>query len=177
MAPRFPMNVLFLCTGNTARSILCEAVLNHVAPLKFRAFSAGSHPKGEVNPYALEALKLARIPAGEPRSKSWEEFAAPGAPEMDFVITVCDSAAGEVCPIWPGQPLNAHWSYPDPAAVEGTHDEKLRAFQRVLHAIKFRLDIFANLRFDSLDRMALKKRMDDIGATDAMEAGATNATA
>jgi arsenate reductase (thioredoxin) len=160
-------NILFLCTGNTARSIMCEAALNWLAPARFQAFSAGSFPKGEIHPLTVEALKAARIPLPQgARSKSWDEFAAPGAPKMDFVITVCDAAKGEVCPVWPGQPLQAHWGYPDPAAAEGTEEQRLKAFKNVLHAIRYRLDIFSNLKLERLSRLALQEKLDEIGRTD-----------
>lgn len=157
-------NVLFLCTGNSARSVMAEAYLNSVGRGRFQAFSAGSMPTGKVNPHSLDVLKIAGVHLREqPRSKSWSEFAESGAPEMDFVITVCDSAAGEVCPIWPGQPMNAHWGFPDPAAVQGTDAEKQAAFLDVFRQIRARIDIFVNLPMASLDRLALKKHLDDIG--------------
>ncbi|HRE59489.1 MAG TPA: arsenate reductase ArsC [Micropepsaceae bacterium] len=157
-------NVLFLCTGNSARSVMAEAWLNFAGRGRFAAFSAGSMPTGKVNPHTLDVLKIAGVPLREtPRSKSWSEFAESGAPEMDFVITVCDSAAGEVCPIWPGQPMNAHWGFPDPAAVQGTDAEKQAAFLDVFRQIRSRIDIFINLPMASLDRLALKKHLDDIG--------------
>ena len=156
-------NVLFLCTGNSARSILCEAYLNFAAPQKFRALSAGSHPKREIHGHTRETLKMARVPFVEARPKSWDEFAGPGAPQLDFVITVCDQAAGEVCPIWPGQPMNAHWGFPDPAAFVGSDAEKRAHFLEAFRQIRRRLDIFASLPIASLDRLALKKKLDDIG--------------
>jgi arsenate reductase len=156
-------NVLFLCTGNSARSILAEGLLNAEGKGRFRAYSAGSFPKGAVNPFALTALKQAGLAADGYRSKSWDEFAAPGAPVMDFVFTVCDDAAGEVCPIWPGQPVTAHWGLPDPAAVEGSEAEKAQAFRETLRMLSNRIRVFAALPFKKLDRLALKKHVDDIG--------------
>lgn len=156
-------NVLFLCTGNSARSVMTEAYLNFAAPKRFLAFSAGSHPKGEVHPLTLETLKLARVPAGHPRSKSWDEFASAGAPPLHFVITVCDNAAGEVCPIWPGQPMSAHWGFPDPAAATGSEAERRAVFADVFRQIRRRLDIFLSLPISSLDRLSLQKKLDDIG--------------
>jgi arsenate reductase len=158
-------NVLFLCTGNSARSIIAEALLNHWGRGRFNAFSAGSHPKGEVHPLALDTLSRARVPVNDPRSKSWDEFATPDAPPLDFVFTVCDNAAHEVCPIWPGQPMTAHWGIADPAAVEGTDEEKERAFTRALRELDARLKIFTNLRLEALDRLALQRQLDDIGRT------------
>jgi protein-tyrosine-phosphatase len=162
-----PYNVLFLCTGNSARSILAEAVLNRLGNGRFRAYSAGSFPKGEIHPLALELLRRQNYPIAELRSKSWDEFAAPGAPPLDFVFTVCDRAASEVCPIWPGQPMSAHWGLPDPAAVEGTEVEKHLAFADTLRQLERRIGIFVNLPLASLDRMALKRRLDDIGRNEA----------
>jgi arsenate reductase (thioredoxin) len=156
-------NVLFLCTGNSARSIIAEALLNHWSRGRFQAFSAGSHPKGEVNPLALEVLSRNRISVDNLRSKSWNEFATPDAPPMDFVFTVCDETAQEVCPVWPGHPGTAHWGIRDPAAVEGTDDEKARAFNTAFREIDARLKIFTNLRLDQLDKLALQRELDDIG--------------
>ena len=156
-------NVLFLCTGNSARSILAEGLLNAEGQGRFRAFSAGSYPKGIVNPFALATLKQAGLPSEGYRSKSWDEFAAAGAPAMDFVFTVCDDAAGEVCPVWPGHPVTAHWGVPDPAAVEGSGGEKAQAFRDALRMLSNRIRVFAALPFDKLDRLALKKHVDDIG--------------
>jgi arsenate reductase len=156
-------NILFLCTGNSARSILCEAYLNAVAGERFRAYSAGSHPKGAVHPLTLETLRLAKLPTDGLRSKSWDEFAQPGAPGLDFVVTVCDSAAGEICPLWPGQPITAHWSFPDPAAFEGREVEARALFLDVFRQIRTRLDIFRNLPVARLDRLALKHELDAIG--------------
>lgn len=156
-------NVLFICTGNSARSILAEALLNDMGQGRFRAFSAGSHPKGTVHPLALQELQSRRIPTDGLRSKSWEEFAAPGAPEMDFVFTVCDQAAGEVCPVWPGQPMTAHWGMPDPAAIEGSDEVKARAFLDTAITVKRRLELMLSLPIRSLDSMALQKKIKDIG--------------
>ncbi len=163
MAAARPYNVLFLCTGNSARSILAEALLNAMGKGRFRAFSAGSHPKHAPHPLALELLVKNRLPIEGLRSKSWDEFAAPGAPELDFVFTVCDQAAGEVCPVWPGQPMTAHWGIRDPAAVEGTDEEKRKAFFRAYNELHHRLSIFVSLPMEKLDRLTLQKRLDDIG--------------
>ncbi len=156
-------NVLFLCTGNSARSILAEACLNREGRGRFTAYSAGSHPKGEVHPMAIELLRRANYDTSGLRSKSWDEFAAPGAPKMDFVFTVCDSAAAEACPVWPGQPMTAHWGVPDPAAVEGTDTEKAIAFANAYRMLNNRISIFVSLPLSSLDRLALQKRLSDIG--------------
>ena len=156
-------NVLFLCTGNSARSIMSEALLNFWGKGRFRAFSAGSHPKGEVHPLALEVLRRNRIPVENARSKSWDEFATPDAPPLDFVFTVCDNAAREVCPIWPGQPMTAHWGIHDPAAVEGTIEEQIRAFNKAFRELDARLKIFVSLRLETLDDMALKRELEAIG--------------
>jgi arsenate reductase len=161
------MNVLFLCTGNSARSILAEAYLNSAGKGRFRAYSAGSRPGGKVNPYALELLAKTRIDTADLHSKSWDEFAAPGAPKMDFVFTVCDNAAAEPCPYWPGQPMTAHWGVPDPAAVEGSDEDKRRAFSRAFSALSARINLFINLPMDKLDRLAIRKELDDIGKTPA----------
>jgi arsenate reductase len=160
-----PFNVLFLCTGNSARSIIAEALLNAMGGKRFRAYSAGSHPKGEVNPYALKLLEKTRLPTEGLRSKSWDEFAAPGAPPLDFVFTVCDNAAGEVCPVWPGQPLTAHWGVPDPAAATGSQQEIERAFFKAYEQLQRRIGLFTSLRLEQLDRVALKARLDEIGRT------------
>ena len=157
------LNVLFLCTGNSARSILAEVMLNSMAPTRFKAYSAGSQPKGAVNPFAVELLEKNRLPTAGLRSKSWDEFAAPGAPGMDFVFTVCDSAAGEVCPIWPGQPISAHWGIDDPAAVEGSDEVKRKAFFRAYNQLHHRISIFTSLPIGKLDRLTLQKRLDQIG--------------
>ncbi len=156
-------NVLFLCTGNSARSIMAESILNRVGQPKFRAFSAGSHPKGQVNPAALDLLRKLNYPTGDLRSKNWEEFAKEGAPKLDFVFTLCDDAAGEVCPIWPGQPMTAHWGFEDPAALEGTEAEKAQKFAEIYGQIERRLSIFVSLPLNSLDKLTLQKRLDDIG--------------
>ncbi len=158
-----PYNVLFLCTGNSARSILAEAIVNSLDADRFRGYSAGSHPKGAVHPIALELLKQMNLPTEGLRSKSWDEFATPGAPPIDFVFTVCDNAAGEVCPIWPGHPMTAHWGVDDPAAVEGIEHDKWRAFRTAFQELERRIRIFANLPIASLDRMKLKQRLDEIG--------------
>jgi len=161
-----PYNVLFLCTGNSARSILAEAAMNHFADRdgRWRAYSAGSFPKSAPNPHALDLLRKNGIPTEGLRSKSWDEFAAPDAPRLDFIITVCDQAAGEVCPIWPGQPMTAHWGVPDPAAVEGSDEEKREAFLDAYIALKRRIDLFANLPLATLDRLTLENRIREIGA-------------
>ena len=156
-------NVLFLCTGNSARSIIAEAILNRVGAGRFKAFSAGSHPKGEVHPYALQLLKTLNHDTSFARSKDWNEFAAPGAPEMNFVFTVCDNAANEACPVWPGQPMTAHWGVPDPAAVEGTEAEKHLAFADTYRMLNNRISIFISLPMNTLDKLALQKRLDEIG--------------
>jgi len=158
-----PHNVLFLCTGNSARSILAEAILNRVGQGRFKAFSAGSQPKGAVHPYALDLLKSLNHDTGFARSKDWEEFAVAGAPEMHFVFTVCDNAAAESCPVWPGQPMTAHWGVPDPAAVEGTEAEKRLAFADAYRMLNNRISIFTSLPMDMVDRLALQKRLDEIG--------------
>jgi len=161
--PDRPYNVLFLCTGNSARSILAEAILNRAGKGKFIAYSAGSQPKGAVHPQALALLKRLDFATGDLRSKSWEEFAQSGAPEMDFVFTVCDNAANEVCPVWPGQPMTAHWGVPDPAAVQGDEKDIATAFRNAFLQLQRRIELFANLPVQSLDRMSLKKHVDDIG--------------
>jgi arsenate reductase (thioredoxin) len=161
-----PFNVLFLCTGNSARSVLAEGILRKDGAGRFNVFSAGSHPKGKINPFALKALEAYGYPAVGYRSKSWDEFAAPGAPVMDFVFTVCDSAAGEACPIWPGQPMTAHWGIEDPAAVEGSNIEKERAFVTAFKYLKNRISVFISLPIRSLDRMALGARLREIGRLD-----------
>lgn len=156
-------NVLFLCTGNSARSILAESILNREGLGRFKAFSAGSHPKGQVHPYAIDLLERLNYPTADLRSKSWDEFAAKGAPALDFVFTVCDNAANEVCPIWPGQPMTAHWGVPDPVAVEGTEVERRLAFADTYRMLNNRISIFAHLPLKSLDRLSLQKRLDEIG--------------
>jgi arsenate reductase len=161
-----PYNVLFLCTGNSARSILAESLLNHWGHGKFRAFSAGSFPKGQVHPIAVDLLKRMNLPAENFRSKSWDEFAASGAPPIDFIFTVCDNAAGEVCPIWPGKPMTAHWGIADPAAVEGTDIEKAAAFSKAFKEIESRVKLFTSLPFGMLDNMTLQSKLRDIGKSD-----------
>jgi len=156
-------NVLFLCTGNSARSILAEAYLNAKGNGRFRAYSAGSHPAGMVNPFALELLRKNRIATEGLRSKNWSEFAVPGAPAMDFVFTVCDAAAAEVCPVWPGQPMTAHWGVPDPATATGGGEDKRRAFFTAYSMLGARLNLFLNLPLDKLDRLKLKSQLDKIG--------------
>ena len=158
-----PFNVLFLCTGNSARSIMAEAYLNAAGNGHFAAFSAGSHPGGRVNPFALELLRKNRIDTEGLRSKSWDEFARPGEPALDFVFTVCDNAAGEVCPIWPGQPVSAHWGVQDPAAVQGSDEDKRRAFVRAFSELSTRINLFMSLPIGKLDRLVLKKKLDAIG--------------
>jgi arsenate reductase (thioredoxin) len=161
-----PFNVLFLCTGNSARSILAEALANYqlISGGKFTAFSAGSHPKGEVHPMAIDVLNEQRIPVDGLRSKSWDVFAAADAPRMNFVITVCDQAAGEVCPVWPGQPMVAHWGVPDPAAASGSVDEQRRAFKDAFLTLKRRVELFASLPIDKLSRLALQEQLTRIGS-------------
>lgn len=156
-------NVLFLCTGNSARSIMAEAILNHFGKGRFHAFSAGSHPAGKVNPFAIEQLKRSNLPIDGFRSKSWSEFASPEAPQLDFVFTVCDNAAGEICPAWPGQPMTAHWGIEDPVAAEGSDEEKLRAFSAAFSQLNRRISIFTNLPIKKLDAMSLKRELDTIG--------------
>jgi arsenate reductase len=156
-------NVLFLCTGNSARSILAESILRKDGEGRFNAFSAGSQPKGAVNPFALKVLENLNFPTADLRSKSWDEFAVPGAPSMDFVFTVCDNAAGEACPVWPGQPMTAHWGIEDPAAVEGTDLQKEAAFVLAARYIKNRISAFTNLPFKSLDKISLTAKLRDIG--------------
>lgn len=160
---RGPYNVLFLCTGNSARSILAEAILDREGAGRFRGFSAGSHPKGAVHPYALDLLTRLDHDTARARSKSWDEFAAPGAPRMDFVFTVCDQAAAEECPYWPGQPVTAHWGLPDPAAAAGGEAERRLAFADTYRMLRNRISAFVNLPLASLDGLALKERLDEIG--------------
>lgn len=157
--------MLFLCTGNSARSILAEALLNHIGGGKFNAFSAGSHPNGKVNPYALQLLERMRIPTGGLRSKAWDEFAVAGAPALDFVFTVCDNAAGEVCPVWPGRPVTAHWGVEDPAAAEGDDIAKTSAFRDAFRVLEHRIRLFAALPVATLDKARLTKRLTDIGTS------------
>ncbi|HYD60266.1 MAG TPA: arsenate reductase ArsC [Noviherbaspirillum sp.] len=158
-------NVLFLCTGNSARSIMAEALVTTMGKGRFRGFSAGSHPGGKVNPFAIEQVKATGYPVDNLRSKSWDEFAAPDAPQMDFIITVCDNAAGEVCPVWPGHPVSAHWGFEDPAAVEGTDEEKRAAFSKIFKQIVSRMNTFVNLPVDMLDKNAIRSEMQKIGDT------------
>jgi protein-tyrosine-phosphatase len=164
MADR-PYNVLFLCTGNSARSILAEAVLNRLGGGRFKAYSAGSFPKGEVHPFAIDLLERQNYPTKGLRSKSWDEFATPGAEPLDFVFTVCDNAAGEACPIWPGQPMTAHWGLPDPAAAEGSEPERRLAFADTLRMLRNRIGAFVNLPIKSLDKLSLQNRLREIGRT------------
>lgn len=159
-------NVLFLCTGNSARSILGEAVLNHVGEGRFRGFSAGSTPKGEVHPMTLDVLRAAGVATEGLRSKAWDEFAVPEAPKMDFVFTVCDNAAGEACPVWPGQPMTAHWGIEDPAAMDGPEFRKKAAFEDALRFMRNRIGAFVSLPLESLDKMALQSKLQGIGAMD-----------
>lgn len=156
-------NVLFLCTGNSARSIMAEAIMNHKGAPHFTAYSAGSHPSGSVRAEALSQLEASHLPTGGLRSKSWDEFARPGAPPMSFVFTVCDSAAKEVCPVWPGQPMTAHWGIPDPAAVKGAEEQVRKAFREAFLLLDRRITLFLNLPLSTMDRLALKKELDDIG--------------
>jgi arsenate reductase len=165
-------NVLFLCTGNSARSILAEALLNRYGQGRFRAWSAGSFPTGKVNPLALEILKRQNFSTDGLRSKSWDEFATPDSPSLDFVFTVCDNAAREVCPIWPGQPMTAHWGVPDPAAVEGPEVERIQAFRDAFRVLENRIKIFTSLPIRSLDKIKLQQHLDDIGKTATAETGA-----
>jgi len=156
-------NVLFLCTGNSARSILAESYLNSIAHGRFRAYSAGSHPSGKVNPFALELLERNRMPTDGARSKAWDEFAAPGAPRMDIIITVCDQAAGEMCPVWPGQPITAHWGVEDPAAVTGDDETKRAAFMKAFSVLQKRIALLTSVRPEALDRMATEQQLRQIG--------------
>jgi arsenate reductase len=164
-ADNTPYNVLFLCTGNSARSIMAEAIMNRLGQGRFRAYSAGSQPRGQVNPLTIDLLKSLNHPTDGLRSKSWDEFAAPDAPKMDFVFTVCDSAGQEICPVWPGQPMSAHWGVADPSAAEGTEAEKHLAFADTYRQLNNRISIFVSLPLRSLDRIALQKRLDEIGRT------------
>ena len=160
-----PFHVLFLCTGNSARSIIAESVLRQVGAGRFISQSAGSHPTGTVNPFALEFLRANRLPADGMRSKNWLEFAQPDSPPLDFVFTVCDNAAGEVCPVWPGQPMTAHWGVPDPAAVEGSDEQKRKAFSSTGHILLNRIMLFVSLPLAKLDRLTLAKKLSEIGKT------------
>jgi arsenate reductase len=163
---RQPLNVLFLCTANSARSILAEAILNSAGRGQFRAYSAGSFPAGKVNPFVLEILERHKLSTEGLRSKSWEEFAKPGAPEMQFVFTVCDNAAGETCPLWPGRPVTAHWGVPDPATVQGSDEEKRKAFLEAFTQLSIRIRLFLNVPFEKLERQALEERLRGIGWTE-----------
>ena len=156
-------NVLFICTGNSARSILAESLTNYWGRGRFKGYSAGSFPKGAVHPYALDLLRSLGMPAEGMRSKSWDEFARPGTPEMDFVFTVCDQAAGEACPVWPGQPMTAHWGVPDPAAVDGSEPMKRQVFCDAFRVFENRIKIFTSLQPEKLDRLSLKRRLEEIG--------------
>lgn len=160
-----PYNVLFLCTHNSARSVLAECILNSVGAGKFKAYSAGSQPRGEVHPYTIDLLKRLNYDVSGIRSKSWNEFSGPGAPQLDFVFTVCDNAAGEACPYWPGQPMTAHWGIPDPSAAQGNEAEKRVAFADAYRMLHQRISIFASLPIGSLDKLTLQKRLTDIGRT------------
>ncbi len=163
MSPRSPYNVLFLCTGNSARSILAESLLNDLGKSRFRGFSAGSFPKGQVHPFALQLLRRMDLPSEGLRSKSWDEFAAPEAPPIDFIFTVCDNAAGEVCPIWPGKPVTAHWGIADPAAVEGSDADKAVAFRQAFKELETRIRLFIALPIESLDPVTLREKLRSIG--------------
>jgi arsenate reductase len=163
MTNRDTYNVLFLCTGNSARSIIAEALMNQIGRGRFHAYSAGSFPTGKVNPLAIELLDVARLPHEGARSKSWDEFAKPGAPQMDFILTVCDNAANEVCPVWPGKPVTAHWGVPDPAAVEGTDEAKRAAFVAAAAMLRKRIELLVNLPVEKLDAMAIKAQVQQIG--------------
>jgi len=156
-------NVLFICTGNSARSIMAESMMNYLGRGRFRGYSAGSHPQGQVNPLALKTLAAMRLPSDGFRSKSWDEFAQPGAPQLDFVFTVCDNAAGEVCPMWPGQPMTAHWGVEDPAAAEGTDEQRLQVFRSVALTLKRRIELFLALPMRKLDSVALHHELKSIG--------------
>jgi arsenate reductase (thioredoxin) len=165
MSKQQPLNVLFLCTGNSARSIIAESVLNRLGMGKFKAYSAGSKPLGNVHPYALDLLRKTNYDISHLRSKSWEEFAKDGSPDLDFVFTVCDNAANEVCPVWPGQPMTAHWGLPDPAGSEGTEVERRLAFADTMRMLNQRIGIFVSLPLDQLSKLSLKARLDEIGET------------
>jgi arsenate reductase len=167
VSEREPLNVLFLCTGNSARSIMAECILNRLGTGKFRAFSAGSHPTGKVNPLAVTLLRKSNYDISHLRSKSWDEFAKPEAPKLDFVFTVCDDAANEICPIWPGQPMTAHWGLPDPAKAQGSDAERSLAFADTMRMLTQRIGIFVSLPLDKLSKLALQKELDAIGKTKA----------
>ncbi len=158
-----PLTVLFLCTGNSARSVMAESILNRLGAGKFQGFSAGSHPAGKINPLALNLLRKTNYDVSKLRSKSWEEFAAPGAPKLDFVFTVCDDAANEACPIWPGQPMTAHWGLPDPVKAQGTEAEKAFAFDDTMRMLTQRISIFVSLPIEQLSKLSLQKHLDEIG--------------
>lgn len=168
-----PYNVLFICTGNSARSILAEVLTNHMGHGRFKGYSAGSYPKGSVHPYALDLLRSLNLPTEGLRSKSWDEFAQAGAPEMDFVFTVCDQAAGETCPVWSGQPMTAHWGVPDPAAVDGSELLRHQAFRDTFRLLENRIKIFTSLWPENLDRLSLKRRLDEIGQVGAIQSAGT----
>jgi arsenate reductase len=168
-----PYSILVLCTGNSARSILGEALFNKLGAGRFKAYSAGSHPKGRVNPFAIEQAQALGYPVENLRSKSWNEFALPDSPPMDFIVTVCDNAAGETCPFWPGRPVTAHWGFPDPAAVEGSDEVKRAAFQSTLRQMRHRVQLFLSLPLETLDRMAIENRMRAIGREPLLRAGET----
>ena len=163
MTDKRPLNVLFLCTHNSARSLIAECVINRLGVGKFKGYSAGSQPSGRIHPYALELLQKLNYDTSALRSKSWEEFTAPNAPDLDFVFTVCDNAANEVCPVWPGQPMSAHWGLPDPSEVQGSESERRFAFADTHRMLYQRIGIFVNLPLESLDRLSLQRRLDDIG--------------
>ena len=167
VSTKTPLNVLFLCTGNSARSVMAEAILNRLGRGKFRAFSAGSHPTGRVNPLTLQTLRNAHYDVSEARSKSWEKFSGPDAPKLDFVFTVCDDAANEVCPIWPGQPMTAHWGLPDPVKAHGNDAERSVAFADALRMLTNRIGIFVNLPLEKLSKLSLQKQLDEIGKVSA----------
>jgi arsenate reductase (thioredoxin) len=158
-----PLNVLFLCSGNSARAIMAEAILNRLGLGKFKAYSAGSHPKGAINPHTLNVLRKSNFDVSKLRSKSWDEFATPDAPKLDFVFTVCDDAAKEVCPVWPGQPMTAHWGLPDPAKAQGTEAEQALAFADAYRMLYQRISIFVSLPLDKLSKRSLQKQLDEIG--------------
>jgi protein-tyrosine-phosphatase len=168
----WPKHVLFLCTGNSARSIMSEVMMNAMAKGRFIAHSAGSMPTGTVNPFAIELLQKNRLPTEGLRSKSWDEFAAAGAPPLDFVFTVCDNAAGEVCPMWPGQPVTAHWGVEDPAAIEGSEEEKRKAFFRAFSTLQRRIELFLSLPLGKLDKLSLQQRLNEIGRSGATQSAA-----
>ena len=165
MSDTKPLNVLFLCTHNSARSIMAEGLVNTMGEGRFKAYSAGSYPGDKVNPFAIEKVRSLNYPVDQLRSKSWDEFAAPGAPQMDFIITVCDNAAGEVCPVWPGRPISAHWGFEDPAAVQGTDEQKQKAFDAAFREIMNRVRVFVNLPMKVLDQNEIKHELDRIGQT------------